>query len=108
MDKRPAHTKWICQPCIWIPKDRCKIVYDRYRGVIGRILRQLGEYIWIEIIGANACRDHIHTLAKIPPNYSVSSIIPIGSSTRAVSKNWWTPFWVGSWTVAGRDSRVST
>ena len=39
------------------------------------ILRQLCQYKGIEIIEANACSDHIHMLVRIPPKYSVASIM---------------------------------
>ena len=76
MDKSLAHTKWNCKyHLIWIPKYRRKVIYGKYRTAIGQIIRQLCEYKGIEIVEANACVDHIHMLAKIPPKYSVSSIV---------------------------------
>lgn len=39
---------------------------------IGMILRKLCERKGVEIIEANACRDHIHMLVSIPPKISVS------------------------------------
>ena len=76
MDKSLAHTKWNCKyHIIWIPKYRRKVIYGKYRQVIGQIIRQLCEYKGIEIVEANACVDHIHMLVKIPPKYSVSSIM---------------------------------
>ena len=36
------------------------------------MLRKLCEYKGIEIIEAEACKDHIHMLASIPPKYSVA------------------------------------
>lgn len=38
-------------------------------------LRRLCEYKEIEIIEANACKDHIHMLVSIPPKTSVSSFV---------------------------------
>ena len=37
--------------------------------------RKLCEYKGIEIIEAEACKDHIHMLVSIPPKYSVSQIM---------------------------------
>ena len=45
------------------------------RADIGKILRQLCEYKGVEIIEAEACKDHIHMLVSIPPKYSVSQIM---------------------------------
>ena len=39
------------------------------------MLRKLCEYKEIEIIEAEACKDHIHMLVSIPPKYSVSQIM---------------------------------
>ncbi|MDK2919461.1 MAG: REP-associated tyrosine transposase [Candidatus Petromonas sp.] len=76
MDKSLSHTKWNYKDhIIWIPKYRRKIIYGKYRGEIGQIIRQLCEYKRVEIIEANACVDHIHMLVKIPSKYSVSSIM---------------------------------
>ena len=39
------------------------------------MLRKLCEYKGVEIIEAEACKDHIHMLISIPPKYSVSQIM---------------------------------
>ena len=39
------------------------------------MLRKLCEYKGIEIIEAEACKDHIHMLVSIPPKYSVPQIM---------------------------------
>ena len=60
---------------VWIPKYRRKVVFGRLRVEIGKILRRLCEYKGVEIIEANACRDHIHMCVSIPPKYAVASIV---------------------------------
>ena len=71
-----SHTVWECKyHIVWIPKYRRKVVYGRLRLEIGKTLRRLCEYKGIDIIEANACRDHIHMCVSIPPKYSVSSIV---------------------------------
>jgi putative transposase len=71
-----SHTVWECKyHLVWIPKYRRKVVYGRLRREIGKILRRLCEYKEIDIIEANACRDHLHMCISIPPKYSVSSIV---------------------------------
>ena len=42
---------------------------------IGKILRKLCEQKGVEIIEANACKDHIHMLVRIPPKLSVASFM---------------------------------
>ena len=39
------------------------------------MLRKLCEYKQVEIIEAEACKDHIHLLVSIPPKLSVSSFM---------------------------------
>ena len=38
-------------------------------------MRKLSEYKGVEILEAEACKDHIHMLVSIPPKYSVSQIM---------------------------------
>ena len=39
------------------------------------MLRKLCEYKGVEILEAEACKDHIHMLVSIPPKYSVAQIM---------------------------------
>ena len=77
MDKNSlAHTKWNCKyHIVFAPKYRRQIIYGKIKRDIGIILRRLCEYKGIEIIEANACKDHIHMLVSIPPKTSVSSFV---------------------------------
>ena len=71
-----AHTKWECKyHIVFAPKYRGQIIYGKIKGDIGQMLRKLCEYKGIEIIEAEACKDHIHMLVSIPPKYSVSQIM---------------------------------
>ena len=47
----------------------------KIKADIGIMLRKLCEYKEVEIIEAEACKDHIHMLVSIPPKYSVSQIM---------------------------------
>ena len=51
------------------------MIYGKIRGDIGQILRKLCEFKGVEIIEANACKDHIHMLVSIPPKISISSFM---------------------------------
>ena len=53
------------------------MIYGKYKIEIGKILRTLCERNGIEIIEANACKDHIHMLVSIPPKMSVSKAMGI-------------------------------
>ena len=71
-----AHTKWECKyHIVFAPKYRRQIIYGKIKGDIGQMLRKLCEYKGIEIIEAEACKDHIHMLVSIPPQYSVAQIM---------------------------------
>lgn len=68
-----AHTKWECKyHIVFAPKYRRQIIYGKIKADIGQMLRKLCEYKGLEIIEAEACKDHIHMLVSIPPKYSVS------------------------------------
>ena len=71
-----AHTKWNCKyHIVFAPKYRRQVIYGKIKKDIGKILRNLCEYKGVEIIEANACKDHIHMLVSIPPKLSVSSFM---------------------------------
>ena len=73
-----SYTKWRCQYHIVLtPKYRRQVIYGKYKVEIGKILRTLCERNGIEIIEANACKDHIHMLVSIPPKMSVSKAMGI-------------------------------
>ena len=71
-----AHTKWECKyHIVFAPKFRRQVIYGKIKQDIGQMLRKLCEYKGIEIIEAEACKDHIHMLVSIPPKYSVAQIM---------------------------------
>jgi putative transposase len=51
------------------------VIYGKLKKDIGKILRQLCERKGVEIIEAEACKDHIHMLVSIPPKISVSAFV---------------------------------
>ena len=71
-----AHTQWNCKyHIVFAPKYRRQVIYGKIKVDIGKMLRKLCEYKGIEIIEAEACKDHIHMLVSIPQKYSVSQIM---------------------------------
>ena len=71
-----AHTTYECKyHIVFTPKYRRQVIYGKIRADIGKILRQLCEYKGVEIIEAEACKDHIHMLVSLPPKYSVSQFM---------------------------------
>ena len=71
-----AHTSWNCKyHIVFAPKYRRQAIYGKIKVDIGKILRMLCQRKEIEIIEAELCKDHVHMLIRIPPKYSVSSIV---------------------------------
>ena len=71
-----AHTQWECKyHIVFVPKYRRQIIYGKIKQDIGQMIRKLCEYKGVEIIEAEACKDHIHMLVAIPPKYSVSQFM---------------------------------
>ena len=71
-----AHTKWNCKyHIVFAPKYRRQIIYGKIKADIGKMLRKLCEYKQIEILEAEACKDHIHMLISVPPKYSISQVM---------------------------------
>ena len=71
-----AHTKWTCKyHIVFAPKYRRQIIYGKIKADIGKMLRKLCEYKQIEILEAEACKDHIHMLISVPPKYSISQVM---------------------------------
>ena len=86
-----SHTKWNCKyHIVFAPKYRRQIIYGKIKSDIGTMLRKLCEYKGIEIIEAEACKDHIHMLVSIPPKYSVSQIMGYlkGKSSLMIFQRW--------------------
>ena len=71
-----AHTKWKCKcHVVFAPKYRRQIIYGKIKQDIGLMLRKLCAYKEIEILEAEACKDHVHMLLSIPPKYSISQVM---------------------------------
>ncbi len=68
--------KWKCKyHVIFAPKYRRQIIYGKIKQDIGLMLRKLCAYKEIEILEAEACKDHVHMLLSIPPKYSISQVM---------------------------------
>ena len=71
-----AHTNWNCKyHIVFAPKYRRQVIYGKIKADIGKMLRKLCEYKQIEILEAEACKDHIHMLISVPPKYSISQVM---------------------------------
>ncbi len=71
-----SHTKWNCKyHIVFAPKYRKQEICGKIKQNIGQILRKLCEAKNVEIIGAEACQDHIHMLVSIPLHLIVSQFM---------------------------------
>ena len=77
MDKQTlTHTTLECKyHIVFAPKYRRQAIYGKIKTDIGKILRMLCDRKGIEIIEAELCKDHVHMLVRIPPKYSISSVV---------------------------------
>ena len=74
--KSTSHSKYRCQyHIVFAPKYRRKEIYGTLKKDIGEILRKLCEQKNVEIIEAEACKDHIHMLVSIPPYISIAQFM---------------------------------
>lgn len=60
---------------MFAPKYRRQIIYGKIYKDVGKIIRQLCEQKGVELLEAEACKDHIHILVAIPPKYSVAQFM---------------------------------
>ena len=74
--KTLSHSTYRCQyHIVFAPKYRRKAIYGKIKKDIGEIIRKLCEQKGVEIIEAEACKDHIHLLVSIPPYISVAQFM---------------------------------
>lgn len=74
--KSLSHSKWRCKyHLVFAPKYRRQAIYGKIKEDIGVILRKLCEQKGVEIIEAQACKDHIHMLVSIPPSIGVAQFM---------------------------------
>lgn len=71
-----SHTVCECKyHIVFASKYRRKVIYGSIREDIGKMLRELCNRKEVERIEAECCPDHVHMFIRIPPKYSVSSIM---------------------------------
>ena len=71
-----AHVRWECKyHVVFIPKYRKKVLYGKFRTIVGQILRDLCRQRRVELIEGHLCADHVHMCLQIPPKDSVSFVI---------------------------------
>ena len=74
--KTTAHSTYRCHyHIVFAPKFRRQEIYGTLKKDIGEILRKLCEQKKVEIIEAEACKDHIHMLVSVPLYLSISQFM---------------------------------
>ena len=78
--KRSSHTKYRCQyHVVFALKYRREVIYGKLKKDVGEIIRKLCEQKGVEIIEAEAYKDHIHLLVSIPLYLSVAQFTGNGA-----------------------------
>ena len=83
------HTKWDCKyHLVWIPKYPNRVLCGEIPKELGPILRELAMQKESELVEGLSNGDHVHTLASIPPKYSVSRVMGYmkGKSAIAIAR----------------------
>ena len=74
--KSLSHVRWDCKyHVVFITKYRHKTIYGKFKGKIGKIIRNLCDQKGIELHEGHAMPDHVHLCLGIPPKFSVSQTI---------------------------------
>jgi putative transposase len=74
--KTQTHVRWYCRyHVVLVPKYRKKVIFDKLRKEIGKILRELCEQNELEVVEGHARSDHVHLCLSIPPKYSVANAV---------------------------------
>lgn len=84
-----AHSKWDCAyHIVFIPKSRKKALYGKVRKFLGKVFHDLACQRESKILEGHMVQDHVHMLIRIPPKYSVASVVGYlkGKSAIAVAR----------------------
>ena len=74
--KHTAHSTYRCEyHIVFAPKYRRQIIYGEIKQDIGEIIRKLCNEKKVEILEAEACKDHIHMLISVPPYISIAQFM---------------------------------
>ena len=85
-----SHTKWDCKyHVVFIPKYRRKRIFGKLRGHLGEILHELAKQKQSRIVEGHLRPDHVHMCIRIPPKFSVLSVVGFikGKSAISIARN---------------------
>ena len=70
------HTTWECKyHVVFLPKCRRKVLYQGLRQELGAVFWSLAEQWECKVEEGHLMPDHVHMLLRVPPKYSVSSVM---------------------------------
>ena len=71
-----SHSKWECKyHVVFIPKCRCRVLYEQLRRHLGEVFRRLAEHKESRIEEGHLMPDHVHMMISIPPKHAVSQVV---------------------------------
>ena len=74
--KHTAHSTYRCEyHIVFAPKYRRQIIYGELKQDVGEIIRKLCNEKKVEILEAEACKNHIHMLISVPPYISIAQFM---------------------------------
>ena len=71
-----SHVRWDCKyHVVIVPKYRRRKLYGKFRGEVGRILRDLCRQKGVEVLEGSLRPDHVHMCLKVAPKFSIAFVI---------------------------------
>ena len=58
-----------------VPKYRRRSLYGKFRGDVGRILRDLCDQKGVEVLEGTLRPDHVHMCLRVAPKFSIAFVI---------------------------------
>jgi putative transposase len=117
--RKSAHAIYRCEyHVVWIPKYRYQVLIKDIKSRLKEILRELCEWLDIDILEGAIASDHVHLYVSVPPKRSPSQVMKIlkGKSAEYVrrdfpelkKKSWGLHIWARGYFVStiGIDREV--
>jgi putative transposase len=82
-----THPKWDCKdPVVFVPKARRAAVSGQMRQPLGVIFHALARHKECDIVEGHVRADHVHLLMRMPPQYSVASVLGLLTGRAALAR----------------------
>ena len=80
-----SHVRWDCKNhVVIVPKYRRRSLYSKFRGDVGRFLKDLCRQRGVEMLEGTLRPDHVHMCLKVAPKFSIAFVIGFLKSKSAV------------------------